>query len=404
MDILSKAKNLEAYIIERRRFYHSCPELAWQEVETTRSIAEDLRAMGIEPKLFKNHTGLTAEIRGKNPGKTLILRADIDALKVKEQTGLPFSSKNDCMHACGHDCHIAMQLGAARILNELRDEFDGTIRLLFQPAEEGGMGALKIIEEGVLADADAIYGTHVWGTVRAPLIDITPGFRMAASNRFRLTIHGETAHGSAPHLGADAITAASSIILNLQMLVSRFNCATDPMVLTIGKIQGGTQYNVIPDLVEIEGTVRHFRTDQSIEAEMRRMIGGIAEALKVRWDLDYIYLNYPVNNRYDEVTNICRNAAETLFGKDSLTQMPTLMSSEDFSWYLRKIPGIFTFIGSSNPEKGITGTNHQNIYDVDEDILKRGTALAVQFALDFLHENSGTPGTPLSAAKSSTIC
>lgn len=385
MDILSRAQAIEPYIIERRRFYHSCPELTGQEKETTQSIANDLRAMGLDPHFFQHNYGLTAEIRGNHPGKTLVLRADIDALNVKEETGLPFASKNGYMHACGHDCHIAMQLGAARILNEMRSELNGTVRLLFQPAEEGGNGSRFVIEEGAIDGADAIYGTHVWGTVQAPLIDITPGFRMAASHRFKITVHGKSAHGSAPHLGADAITAACSIVSNLQLLVTRFNCATDPMVLTIGKIHGGTQYNVIPDLVEIEGTVRHFRTDHSIEEEMRRIIGGVSEALKVTWELDYKYLNYPVNNWNDDITKICQNAAVKLFGVDVFAHMPTLMSSEDFSWYLQKIPGVFTYIGSANPEKGITGTNHQSTYDVDEDVLKRGAALAAQFAIDYLN-------------------
>ena len=385
MDIRSCAQQIEPYIIERRRYYHAHPELTGMEFETTKAIAADLHAMGIESRLFKKETGLTAEIHGSCPGKTLVLRADIDALNVREQTGLPFASKNGYMHACGHDCHIAMQLGAAKILNEIKDEFRGTVRLLFQPAEEGGNGAQTCIEEGILKGADAIYGTHVWGTVQSPLIDITPGFRMAASNRFKLTVHGVTAHGSAPHLGVDAVTAACSIVMDLQLLVSRFNCPSDPMVLTIGKINGGTQYNCIPDRVEIEGTIRHFRNDHSIEEEMRRMIGGIADAMKVGWELNYIYLNYPVDNRYDDITNICRNAAVKLFGKDVFANMPTLMSSEDFSWYLREIPGVFTFIGSANPEKGFNGTNHQSTYDVDEDVLKRGSALTVQFALDFLN-------------------
>ncbi len=385
MDIRTQAEALEPYIIERRRFYHHIPELAGKEFKTTQAIAEDLRAMGIEPRFFKKYTGLTAEIHGDLPGKTVVLRADIDALHIKEQTGLPFASENDCMHACGHDCHIAMQLGAARILNERKDEIRGTVRLLFQPAEEGADGSKWVMEEGAIDGAAAIYGTHVWGTMQAPLIDVTPGFRMSASNRFKLTIRGVTAHGSAPHLGADAITAACSIVMNLQLLVSRFNCPSDPMVLTIGKINGGTQYNCIPDHVEIEGTIRHFRTDNSIEEEMRRMIKGIADALKVRWELEYKYLNLPVNNRYDDITQICRNAAVKLFGEESLTRMPTLMSSENYSWFLEKIPGVFTFIGSANPSKGITSTNHQSTYDVDEDILKRGAALAAQFAIDFLN-------------------
>ena len=386
MDILSSAEKLEPYIIDRRRYYHRHPELSGVEYETTKAIGEDLKAMGLEPNFFKNHTGLTAEIHGSRPGKTVVLRADIDALPVKEATGLPFASENEgVMHACGHDCHIAMQLGAARILNEMRDEFPGTVRLLFQPAEEGGNGAQWAIEEGAIDGADAIYGAHVWGTVKAPLIDVTPGFRMSASNRFKIIVKGVGAHGSAPHLGADAITAACSIVMNLQMLVTRFNCATDPMVLTIGKIHGGNQYNCIADRVELEGTVRHFRTDHSIEEEMRRIIGGVAEAMKVDWEMDYKYLNHPIDNKNENLNRICRNAVVKLFGEEAFADMPTLMSSEDFSWYMQSIPGIYTYIGSANPEKGITGTNHQNIYDVDESVLKRGSALASQFAVDFLN-------------------
>ena len=385
MDILNRAMSLEPYIIERRRYYHAHPELSWNEFETTKAIAEDLKAMGLEPRLFTGKTGLIAEIKGGKPGKTLVLRSDIDALSVQEQTGLPFASQNEgVMHACGHDCHIAMQLGAARILSEMREELSGTVRLLFQPAEEGGNGAAYAIKEGAIEGADAIYGTHVWGTVQAPLIDVTPGFRMSASNRFKITVHGIGAHGSAPHLGADAVTAACSIVMNLQLLVTRFNCATDPMVLTIGKIHGGTQYNSIADLVELEGTVRHFRTDKSIEEEIRRIVNGVSEALKVKCDIDYIYLNFPVNNKTESLNKLCREAVVKLFGQETLTDMPTLMSSEDFSWYMREIPAIFTYIGSANPEKGITGTNHQNIYDVDESVLKRGSALAAQFAVDFL--------------------
>ncbi len=384
MDILNRAKELEAYIIERRRFYHACPELSGQEIETTKAIASDLQKMGLEPKLFRKHPGLIAEINGEKPGKTVVLRADIDGLKVREETGLPFTSRNDYMHACGHDCHIAMQLGAARILNDLRSDLHGTVRLLFQPAEETSEGALWAIEDGCLDGADVIYGTHVWGTVSAPKIDISSGFRMAANNHFKVIIKGIAAHGSAPHLGVDAITAACSIVMNLQMLVTRFNNAADPMVLTIGKIQGGSVYNSIPDHVELEGTVRHFRTDHSIEEEMRRIISGVAEAMKVKWELEYIYLNVPVNNRYDHVTKVCQDAALKLFGPDVFANMPTLMSSEDFSWYLTKIPGVFTYIGSANPDKGIISTNHQNTYDVDEDVLKHGAALAAQFAFDFL--------------------
>ena len=172
--------------------------------------------------------------------------------------------------------------------------------------------------------------------------------------------------------------------MNLQMMVTRFNNATQPLVLTVGRINGGAMYNSIPDRTELEGTIRHFRSDHSIEEEMRRIIGNTAEAMKVEWDLDFRYLNQPLDNRYEEINKICRNAAEKLFGPDIFANMPTLMSSEDFSWYLQKIPGIFTYIGSANPEKGIIGTNHQSTYDVDESVLKNGSAMAAQFAYDYL--------------------
>ena len=385
-DILSLAKQAEPYIIGRRRYYHSCPELSGEEAETTKAIAADLQAMGLEPKFFRSQYGLTAEIRGAYSGKTAVLRADIDGLNIREETGLPFASTNGYMHACGHDCHIAMQLGAAKILSGIRDELHGTVRLLFQPSEENSKGALQSIAEGCLEGADVIYGTHIWGTVPAPKIDITPGFRMAASNRFRITVKGTAAHASAPHLGADAITAACSIIQGLQLLVTRFNCATDPVVLTVATIHGGEQYNSVADRVEMEGTIRHFRMDHSLEEEMRRVIGGIADAMKVGWEMEYLYLADPVCNRYSSVTELCRNTAEKLFGPGYQADMPTLMSSEDFAWYLEKIPGVFTYIGSSNPQKGITGTNHQSTYDVDESVLKNGAALAAGFAADFLAE------------------
>lgn len=384
MDIRKYAEEIESYIIERRRFYHARPELSDQEIETTKAIAADLKEMGIESKLFTKHHGLTAEIHGDNPGKTVVLRADIDALNIKEQTGLPFASTNNYMHACGHDCHIAMQLGAAKILTAMRQELHGTVRLLFQPSEETAEGAHWAMDEGCLDGADAIYGTHIWGEVPAPKIDVSAGFRMAANNRFKLTLRGVTAHGSAPHRGIDTITAACAIVMNLQMMVTRFNNATQPLVLTVGRINGGAMYNSIPDRTELEGTIRHFRSDHSIEEEMRRIIGNTAEAMKVEWDLDFRYLNQPLDNRYEEINEICRNAAEKLFGPDIFANMPTLMSSEDFSWYLQKIPGIFTYIGSANPEKGIIGTNHQSTYDVDESVLKNGSALAAQFAYDYL--------------------
>ncbi len=384
MDIRELSEQLEPYIIERRRFYHTIPELSGEEVETTKAIAADLRAMGLEPKLFKKYHGLTCEIHGANSGKTLILRADIDALLGDETTGLPFASHNGRMHACGHDCHIAMQLGAARILSEHRDLFNGTVRLLFQPGEEISMGAYWSIEEGALEGADAIYGTHIWGTRPAGTIDVTPGLRMAASNGFRITLKGKSAHGAAPHLGADAITAAASLIMQLQTVVSRFNNAVEPVVLTIGTIHGGNMYNSIAETVVMDGTVRHFRKDHSIEDEMRRVIAGCASAMKVEYEFEYKYLNYPVDNSHEDLNAIASDAVVKLYGQNALLHDPLMMSSEDFSVFMRELPGIFTYIGTRNPAQGLTATNHQTNFTCDETVLKMGAAMAAQFAVEYL--------------------
>ena len=384
MDIRELSERLEPYIIERRRFYHAIPELSGEEVETTKAIASDLRAMGLEPNFFKKYHGLTAEIHGANPGKTLILRADIDALLGDETTGLPFASHNGRMHACGHDCHIAMQLGAARILAEHRDLFNGTVRLLFQPGEEISMGAKWSIEEGVLEGADAVYGTHIWGSRPAGTIDVTPGLRMAASHGFTITLKGKSAHGASPHLGADAITAAASVIMQLQMIVSRFNNAVEPVVLTIGTIHGGNMYNSIADTVVMEGAVRHFRQDHSIEDEMRRVIAGCASAMKVEYEFEYRYMNYPVDNNRDDLNALAADAVVKLYGREALLHDPLMMTSEDFSNFMHIIPGVFTFIGTRNPAKNLTATNHQPNFTCDESVLKMGAAMAAQFAIDYL--------------------
>ncbi len=384
MNIRELSEQLEPYIIERRRFYHAIPELSGEEIETTKAIAADLRTMGLEPKLFAKHHGLTAEIQGAKAGKTLILRADIDALPGDETTGLPFAAHNGRMHACGHDCHIAMQLGAARILSEHRDLFNGTVRLLFQPGEEISMGAAWCLEEGALKGADAIYGTHIWGTRPAGTVDVTAGLRMAANNGFRIMLKGVTAHGSAPHLGADAVTAAASLIMQLQMVSSRFNNAVEPMVLTVGTIHGGNMYNSIPEKVVMEGTVRHFRKDKAIEEEMRRIIAGTASAMKVDYEFDYQYLNFPIDNCNAALNAIASQAVTELYGQEALLHDPLMMSSEDFSIFMREIPGVFTFIGTRNPALGLTATNHQTNFTCDESVLKMGSALAAQFAVDYL--------------------
>lgn len=390
MNFRDLAAKTERYIIERRRYYHAHPELSQEEKETTNAIVKDLEEMGLEPVRFKTSYGCYAYIRGGHPGKTVALRADIDALPILEETGLEFASQNPgCMHACGHDSHIATLLGAAKMLCEVKDELYGNVKLLFQPAEETGYGAKSVIEEGFLDDVDAIYGCHTWGKVESPYINIEPGERMASTAQFIVTVNGVSAHGSAPHLGVDAIVAASSMIMNLQTYVSRNSNPLDPLVVTVGTIHGGSRWNVIPNKVVFDGTVRTFSQElvDNFEKDLKRICDNTAAALGCTTDTEINWYAIPVVNDKDDLNRIARNAVVKLYGEDALVEMPKEMGGEDFSFYMKEVPGVFAFLGSRNVEKGLIYTNHQEQYTVDEDALKRGSAVYAQFAYDFLEEN-----------------
>ena len=387
MDIKALAEKYNDYIIERRRYYHTCPELSDQEKETRASIRKDLEAMGItDIKEMEHCYGMLAKIHGGKPGKTVALRADIDALPVEEETGLPFASKNPgVMHACGHDNHIAMLLGAAKILNDVKDELEGDVVLLWQPSEETGHGAKYMLNENALDGIDAIYGCHIWGNFDAPKIDISYGRRMAAYHVFKIVVEGVSAHGSAPNLGKDAIAVSAAIINNLQQIVSRQNDPLDPLVITIGTINGGQRNNIIAKHVEMEGCVRTFQGGTVIEDRIRKIVQDTAETFGAKADLaEYTYNTTPIINNEQEITQIAHDAIVSMYGEDAIGVMPTVMASEDFSWYLDRIPGIFTFLGSRNPDKGYVYTNHNAKYDVDEDVLHRGSACMAKFAADYL--------------------
>ena len=318
----------------------------------------------------------------------MALRSDIDALPVKEQTGLPFASKNEGkMHACGHDNHMAMLLGAAQILNEVKDELYGDVRLIIQPAEEVATGAKAMLAEGALDGVEAIYGAHIWGVLESGLIDVTPGNRMACCHQFKITVTGVSAHGSAPHLGIDAIAVSAAIVNNLQQCVSRMNDPLNPLVLTVGTVHGGDRWNCVPREVEMEGTVRTFKADTSVEEAMRRVIADTASAFGAAGTLAYKYLTLPVINEDEQLNRIAHDAVVKLYGEEGIGHMPAIMGSEDFSWFGEKCRYIFGFIGSRDEEKGYVYTNHQEKYDVDERVLKRGSAVMAQFAADFLAES-----------------
>ena len=387
MDILHLARQAEDYILQRRRYYHQHPELSGQETETCAQVERDLRAMGItEITRMQTCHGLTALIRGGKPGKTLGLRSDLDALPITEETGLPFASQNPgVMHACGHDAHIAILLGAARILQENREALPGNIRLIFQPSEENASGARWMAAEHAADDVDALFGAHVWGALDAPLIDVSAGNRMAAADLFSIDVDGTSAHGGQPHLGTDAITVACAMVNNLQQCVARMNDPLHPEVLTIGEFAGGPRFNVISDHVWMQGTTRYFSRAPKIEAQMRRIIESTAESFGASARLNYQYKSPAVINSDPLMNRVAHDAVLKLFGAESLGHLPANMGGEDFAQLVPAgTPTFFAFIGSRNAEKGITHTNHQPQYTVDEDILVRGSAFTAQFALDYL--------------------
>ena len=390
MDIKALAEQYEAYIIDRRRYYHTCPEVSGEEKETRAAIKRDLEALGItDITEMQGCYGLTATIHGAKPGKTVALRTDIDGLKIVEETGLPFASCNGNMHACGHDCHIAMLLGAAKILNEMKGELSGNVRLIVQPAEEIAVGAKKMVEEGAMEGVDALYGAHIWGNFDAPLMDVTPGNRMACCHGFTIEVEGMAAHGSAPNLGIDAIAVSAAIISELQQVVSRLNDPLNPLVLTVGTIDGGSRFNVIPNHVTMKCSVRTFSRDTKVEDEIRRIVENTAAAFGAKGAVtDYDYMTQPVINDNDQLNRIARDAVVKLYGEEGVGHLETMMGSEDYSWLGEHVPYIFGILGSRNAEKGITYTNHHEKYDVDESVLKRGAAVMAQFAADYLAETA----------------
>ena len=392
-NIRELAEQYNDYIIERRRYYHSCPELSGQEIHTTEALKADLEAMGVEVELCKTCHGLVGTIKGGKPGKAVVaLRSDTDALPVEEKTGLPFASENPgVMHACGHDNHMAMLLGAAKILTTIRDEIPGTVKLLFQPAEETAQGAKAMIAEGVLKGVDAIYGAHIWGDFDAPYIDVSAGNRMACCDTFRITVEGSSTHGSTPHLGTDAIVAAASIIMNIQTYVSRNNDPLNPLVVTVGKIDGGQRFNIRANKVVMEGTCRTFsrKTLETIDKDLERIAANTAAAFGASASLEYQHLTTPVINDHEDLNRIARNAVIKLYGEEGLGHLPTMMGSEDFAFFMEEVPGVFGFIGSRDPEQGYIYTNHHEKYSVPEEVLQRGAAMHAQFALDFLTEKAG---------------
>ena len=388
MNVKELAKEQESYVIQCRHYLHSHPELSTKEVNTTRFIKEELEKMGVEVQEFEGITGCVGTIKGDKPGKTVMLRADIDALPITENPGKSYCSLNPgVMHACGHDCHTSMLLGAAKILSAHRDEIHGTVKLIFQMAEEIGRKSEEYVKRGALEGVDAIFGMHIWSAVPAGKVNFESGERMACSDRFTIKTHGKSSHGSAPHEGKDAIIAGAAAIQALQTIPSRINNPFNALVVTVGIFNGGTKENIIADQAELTGTVRAFNREfrNSMPEVIKSVVEPVVKGYGCSAEVDYYFGPSPLINDHEDLVQIARGAASKEMGEDALIPLKKMTGAEDFSVYMETVPGVFGYLGCRNEEKGIIAAHHHPAFDVDEDVLYHGTGIYVQFALDYLN-------------------
>jgi len=385
MNIRSEIKDIEKNIIDWRRDFHQYPELGFDEHRTSKIIGEALKEMGLAPKMNVGKTGVTADLSfGKGP--TIALRADMDALPMQEASGLDFSSKHDgVMHACGHDGHMAMLLGTAKVLTQNGDRFNGTVRFIFQPAEEGAGGARYMIEDGCLDGVDEIYGIHVWNYQPVGEVGITDGPVLAAADMFEINIKGIGGHGAAPQGTVDAVVVSSHLVQALQTIVSRNTNPLESTVVTIGTISGGHNFNIIADEVTLSGTARAYTEENRnlIKTRMAEIIDGVAKTFGAEISFDYEDGYPPTINHTDPVNKVLK-AAERVVGEKA--GMPYLsMGGEDFSYYLQKIPGCFFFVGSApNDQKLFETPHHCSHFTMDERALLVGPSIYLNLVDDLL--------------------
>ncbi len=389
MKVRNLAEQHKEQIISWRRHIHAHPEVAWSEKETSAAVAAELQNMGLEVTRL-SPSGVIGVLSGAGPGKTVALRADMDALAIAEASDLPYkSTKPGTMHACGHDGHTAMLLGAAKICSELRHEFCGRIKFLFQPAEEIGLGALKMMEAGIMQDVDAILGIHLWPDLPSGKVSLVAGPRMASADKLKITVRGKASHGSMPHQGIDAILAASAIIMNLQSVSSREIAPLEPAVITIGKLAGGTGWNITCDEVTLEGTTRCFSHEvrKIFPAAIERIIKNTAATFRAQAEMEYIAIAPPLIND-PQIAQIAAASLRKLYGDESAGTIEKVMGGEDFAFLCEKTPGALAFVGIGNKEKQTDQPLHSDKFNIDEDVLPIGAALHAQFALDFLQETT----------------
>jgi amidohydrolase len=376
------------WIVEVRRYLHQYPEVSHQEVKTAQYIREQLENMGLATRSYTGKD-IVAYIEGAEPGRTVALRADIDALPVQEETGLPFASQNPgVMHACGHDGHTAILLGVARALTEAKLSFAGRIKLIFQHAEEVVPGgASELVNAGALEDVDAIFGLHLWQNVDSGLLETCPGPIMAGSDSFTIHIQGKGGHGSMPHLTVDPIVIASHLVTQLQTVVSRSMNPLYPSVVSVGQIHAGDTYNIIPDTARLQGTVRYFHPEvqSEIPALIERLANGVCASFGAAAAFEYVKGDPSVIND-PQMNAIVEQVGRTVMGEEKVKPAVPSMAGEDFSYYLQRVPGAYFFLGIRNEEAAYS--HHHPRFTIDENMIPVGSKLLAGIALAYLEQQS----------------
>ena len=409
-EVAAAATALGDKVVAWRRDLHQHPELGNRETRTAALVAEHLRELGLEPTTGIATTGVTAVLKGGKPGPRIALRADMDALPVTETSGLPFASKATStyrgeavgvMHACGHDAHTSVLMGVAEALVAMRDELPGEVLFVFQPAEEGPPdgekgGAKEMLAQGVFRDfkPDAVFGLHVFSTLQAGKLGVRSGPTMAASDRFNIVVKGRQTHGSRPWGGVDPIVAAADIIGTAQTIVSRRqDISRQPVVVSFGAIKGGIRYNIIPDSVELVGTIRTFDDSmrEAVFADLTNVAEKVAAAHGATVEADVPDQDgNPVTANDPALTARMRPSLEKVAGAGNLVDMPLNMGAEDFSYYAREVPGLFFFVGATpaGTDPATAPSNHSPEFFLDESALDLGLRAMLQLTLDYLHGGS----------------
>jgi amidohydrolase len=386
---ISKAvRKLVPELVSIRRDVHRHPELGFQEKRTARLIETHLRKSGVETRRVCG-TGVIGTIRGAAPGRTVLFRADIDGLPVLELNDVPYKSQEPGrMHACGHDGHIACALVAARVLAGMRADLKGNLKFMFQPAEEGPGGAVPMIREGLLDNpkVDLAYALHMWNELPTGQLGVRTGPVMAGAGAFALTIRGKGGHGAVPQQTVDPIVVSAHVVTNLQSIVSRKLSPVKPGIVTVGKIESGTRYNIIPDTATLHGTYRWFHEPnrRTIKAEIERIARGVTAAHGASCELAWTMDEYPPTVNDPEATSLLKEAAAEVVGESGVVAQDPTCGAEDMAFVLEKVPGCYWMLGSANKKKGLDYPHHSARFDFDEEALPIGVETWVRLALKLL--------------------